>query len=112
MNMVRLWGGGYYESDKFYQLCDELGLMVLARFHVCQQLVSRLSGLEAKCRAGADYQVRRLRNHPSIALWSGNNEVESVSLRFPGRDLRRRKAPDMEELPYDIQWHSSEGDRA
>lgn len=84
MNMVRLWGGGYYESDKFYELCDELGLMVWNDFMFASSWYPGTVEWRQNVAQEAEYQVRRLRNHPSIALWSGNNEVESVLYAFLG----------------------------
>lgn len=84
MNMVRLWGGGYYESDTFYNICDELGLMVWQDFMFASSWYPGSEDWKQQVEAEADYQVARLRNHPSIALWSGNNEVESVLYAFLG----------------------------
>jgi beta-mannosidase len=84
MNMIRLWGGGYYESDQFYDLCDELGLMVWQDFMFASSWYPGSYDFKQNVRQEAEYQVRRLRNHPSIALWSGNNEVESVLNVFLG----------------------------
>jgi beta-mannosidase len=78
MNMLRVWGGGYYESDDFYELCDELGLMVWQDFmFACSMYPGDEKFLES-VRAEATDNVRRLRNHPSIAIWVGNNEVETA----------------------------------
>lgn len=84
MNMVRLWGGGYYESNKFYEICDELGLMVWNDFMFASSWYPGSQEWKQNVAKEAEYQVRRLRNHPSIALWSGNNEVESVLYAFLG----------------------------
>lgn len=84
MNMVRLWGGGYYESDKFYDLCDELGLMVWQDFMFASSWYPGSEEWKQQIDAEANYQVKRIRNHPSIALWSGNNESESVLYAFLG----------------------------
>jgi beta-mannosidase len=84
MNMVRLWGGGYYESDKFYDLCDELGLMVWNDFMFASSWYPGSEDWKQKVEEESEYQVNRIRNHPSIALWSGNNEVESVLNAFLG----------------------------
>lgn len=84
MNMVRLWGGGYYESDKFYDLCDELGLMVWNDFMFASSWYPGTEDWKQEIEEEAEYQVKRIRNHPSIALWSGNNEVESVLYAFLG----------------------------
>jgi len=84
MNMVRLWGGGYYESDEFYNLCDEMGLLVWQDFMFASSWYPGTEEWKKTVQEEAEYQVSRLRNHPSIALWSGNNEVESVLYGFLG----------------------------
>ncbi|HID90899.1 TPA: hypothetical protein EYP44_02960, partial [Candidatus Bathyarchaeota archaeon] len=76
MNMLRVWGGGIYESDVFYDLCDRLGIMVWQEFmFACAPYPQNerfLRGVEEEARA----VVRRLRNHPSIVIWCGDNEVD------------------------------------
>jgi beta-mannosidase len=76
MNMVRLWGGGYYESQEFYDLCDELGLMVWQDMMFGNDWQPGTYDFKQEIEREAEYQMRRLRNHPSIVLWSGNNETE------------------------------------
>jgi beta-mannosidase len=76
MNMIRHWGGGYYESDAFYSICDELGLMVWQDFQFGNDWQPGNYSFKQNIEAEADEQVTRLRNHPSIVLWSGNNETE------------------------------------
>ncbi|KAF8608367.1 glycoside hydrolase [Ceratobasidium sp. AG-I] len=73
-NMVRIWGGGVYEPDCFYDICDELGLLVWQDFQfACGQYPAHKEFL-ASVEAEAEANVRRLRDHPSMALWCGNNE--------------------------------------
>ncbi|HEX8685393.1 MAG TPA: glycoside hydrolase family 2 TIM barrel-domain containing protein, partial [Pyrinomonadaceae bacterium] len=78
MNMLRVWGGGYYEADDFYELCDELGLLVWQDFMFACSMDPGDEKFLAGVRAEATDNVRRLRNHPSVALWCGNNEVETA----------------------------------
>jgi len=76
MNMIRHWGGGYYETEEFYSICDELGLMVWQDFMFGNDWQPGTYAFKQQMEAEAEDQVRRLRNHPSIVLWSGNNETE------------------------------------
>lgn len=73
MNMVRVWGGGVYGTGDFYSICDELGIMVWQDFMFATRIPYSIRYTVSR---EAEYQVRRLRNHPSIVLWSGNNELE------------------------------------
>ncbi|HMJ24286.1 MAG TPA: glycoside hydrolase family 2 TIM barrel-domain containing protein, partial [Pyrinomonadaceae bacterium] len=77
MNMLRVWGGGIYERDDFYDLCDEMGILVWQDFMFgCSMYPGDQAFLE-NVRQEASDNVRRLRNHPSIVIWVGNNEIES-----------------------------------
>jgi len=77
MNMLRAWGGGFYENDEFYDLCDELGLCVWQDFiFACSTYPAFDPAFLASVEAEAVDNVRRLRHHPCIALWCGNNELE------------------------------------
>lgn len=78
MNMIRHWGGGYYETEEFYNLCDELGLMVWQDFMFGNEWQPGTYDFKLRVEKEVRYQVARLRNHPSIVLWSGNNETESA----------------------------------
>lgn len=74
MNMLRVWGGGFYENDIFYELCDENGILVWQDFmYACSMYPGDEKFLE---NAGVEaiQNIKRLRNHPSIVLWCGNNE--------------------------------------
>jgi beta-mannosidase len=86
MNMIRHWGGGYYETDEFYSICDELGLMVWQDFMFGNDWQPGTYDFKQNVEAEAEDQVRRLRNHPSIVLWSGNNETEAA-FAWNGRDM-------------------------
>jgi beta-mannosidase len=74
MNMIRIWGGGVYESSDFYDACDELGLLVWQDFpYACAHYPDDEVNVAADV-AEAIKGVRRVRNHTSLALWCGNNE--------------------------------------
>ncbi len=77
MNMLRVWGGGVYEHDEFYDLCDELGICVWQDFMAaCLPVpVYKTEFIESFCKEAED-NIKRLRHHPSLALWCGNNELE------------------------------------
>ena len=77
MNMIRVWGGGIYENDAFYNYCDELGLMVWQDFMFACNPYPGDKAFLRNVDSEAMYQIKRLRNHPCIALWCGNNEVHN-----------------------------------
>ena len=75
MNMLRVWGGGVYENDIFYDLCDENGILVWQDFmFACAMFPGDMAFLNNIKEEAID-NVKRLRNHPSIGLWCGNNEI-------------------------------------
>lgn len=75
MNMLRIWGGGQYEPDYFYEMCDELGILIWHDFmFACMSYPSDRPFLD-NVRAEITQQVRRLSHHACIALWCGDNEV-------------------------------------
>jgi beta-mannosidase len=84
MSMLRVWGGGIYEEDVFYNLCDEMGLLVWQDFMFACGMYPAHSEFLQGVREEAQANVRRLRHHPSIVLWCGNNEnyilAESLDL--------------------------------
>lgn len=77
MNMIRVWGGGQYEKDVFYDLCDELGLMVWQDFMFACGNYPGGAFLD-NVRAEAEHQVKRLKDHGSIVVWAGDNECRST----------------------------------
>lgn len=78
MNMLRVWGGGIYEEDIFYDLCDKNGIMVWQDFIFGCSLYPWDREFLANVAKEAVYNVRRLRNHPSIVIWCGNNEITEL----------------------------------
>ena len=76
MNAIRVWGGGYYPDDFFYDVCDELGLLVWQDFMFACAVYNLTEEFEANIRAEFVDNIRRLRHHASLALWCGNNEME------------------------------------
>lgn len=77
MNMVRIWGGGYYETQEFYELCDEMGIMVWQDFMFGNPWQPGTYSFKQNVAQEVEDQLKRLRNHPSIVLWCGNNEQEN-----------------------------------
>ncbi len=104
-NMLRVWGGGQYEPDDFYRLADELGILVWQDFmFACGLYPDFDTGFVDEVRLEVEYQVRRLRNRPCLALWCGNNEndwVEDIERwaapghDFPGKNLYHEILPEI-----------------
>ncbi len=81
MNMLRVWGGGIYEQDVFYDLCDELGLVIWQDFmYACAAYPTDEPEFFANGKAEAEENVKRLRHHACIGFYCGNNEVEMCGL--------------------------------
>lgn len=76
INMIRVWGGGIYENDYFYDLCDEKGILVWQDFMFANSMYPNDPSFMDNVTQEVEYNVKRLRNHPCIALWCGNNEIE------------------------------------
>ncbi len=78
MNMVRVWGGGIYEDDLFFELCDELGIMVWQDFPFACAIFPYHEEFTENVKKEAIQNIKRLRHHPCLALWCGNNEIEQL----------------------------------
>ena len=80
--MIRVWGGGIYEHDAFYDACDELGIMVWQDFaFACASYPTYKSFLDS-VESEARQNIRRLRSHPSLIIWAGSNEDYQVQERY------------------------------
>ena len=76
-NLLRVWGGGLYEADEFYRLCDEKGILVWQEFiFACSRYPGTDEVFWNTIKAEATYHIRRLACHPSLIAWCGNNEIE------------------------------------
>ena len=75
MNTLRVWGGGNYASDVFMEYCDEMGVLVWHDFMFACAMYPGDDDFVASVKSEAEYQCKRLRHHPSLAIWCGNNEV-------------------------------------
>jgi beta-mannosidase len=104
MNMIRVWGGGYYEQDWFYDLCDELGLMVWQDFQFSCNLYPADEAFLDEVRREVVTQVNRLQHHACIALWCGDNELIGALTWFKeSRDNRDRYLAAYDRLNYAIE---------
>jgi len=94
MNMLRVWGGGFYEEERFYDLCDRYGILVWQDFiFSCSMYPDDQSFLE-NVRVEAVENVRRLRHRASLALWCGNNEMEWGWVQWGWNDPDSRRFKD------------------
>jgi Beta-galactosidase/beta-glucuronidase len=84
MNMVRVWGGGIYEDDHFYDLADQLGILVWQDFMFACSMYPGDKAFLDNVRGEIVDNVKRLRNHPSIVIWVGNNEIETAWQHWGG----------------------------
>lgn len=89
MNMLRVWGGGIYEKDVFYEECDRRGVLVWQDFAFANALFPDYNrDFMENVRREAEYNVKRLRNHASLALWCGNNEIDWLyDMKTAGGDI-------------------------
>lgn len=82
MNMIRVWGGGIYEDDEFYKACDENGILVWQDFMFAGSFYPSDKDFLNNVKEEVRNQVNRLQNHPSIALWCGNNEIDEAIVNW------------------------------
>ncbi|WP_300672089.1 glycoside hydrolase family 2 protein [Soonwooa sp.] len=82
MNMIRVWGGGIYEDDEFYKACDENGILVWQDFAFAGSFYPSDESFQENVKNEVKSQVKRLQNHPSLALWCGNNEVNEAIVNW------------------------------
>lgn len=86
MNMLRVWGGGIYQDDTFYELADRHGILVWQDFMFACTLYPGDAAFLQNVKQEAEYNVKRLRNHPCIAMWCGNNEVDMAIEKWQWAD--------------------------
>ncbi len=82
MNMIRVWGGGIYEDDEFYKACDENGILVWQDFMFAGSFYPSDRDFLNNVKEEVKDQVNRLQNHPSVALWCGNNEIDEAIVNW------------------------------
>lgn len=82
MNMIRVWGGGIYEDDEFFKACDENGILVWQDFMFAGSFYPSDENFQKNVEMEVKDQVERLQNHPSLALWCGNNEVDEAIVNW------------------------------
>ncbi|KRC82470.1 beta-mannosidase [Sphingomonas sp. Root241] len=91
MNMIRVWGGGYYLDDAFYRMADEMGLMIWQDFMFGGSITPPDAAFRENVRVEAEEQVERLQPHPSLVAWSGGNEVLSGWENWSDRKAFKRQ---------------------
>ncbi len=102
-NMLRVWGGGYYESDAFYEICSELGIMVWQDFMFACGYYPDRNWFMTRIETEAKTIIKRLRSRPCLAVWCGNNEIDwlhSAGLlgkgrKFHGKDIYHKLLPSL-----------------
>ncbi len=95
-NVLRCWGGNVYEDHKFYDFCDRNGIMVWQDFSMACHFYPETEEFKTELYKEAEFVIRKLRNHPSIILWSGDNEIDQfIATIMPpdGNTLTREVLP-------------------
>lgn len=83
MNIVRVWGGGFYASDEFLDMCDEMGILVWQDFQfACQAYPFFKEDFLQNVKDEIAFNVKRMKHHPCLALWCGNNEIEDMHMAW------------------------------
>ncbi|PJJ66148.1 beta-mannosidase [Chryseobacterium geocarposphaerae] len=82
MNMIRVWGGGIYEDDEFFKACDENGILVWQDFMFAGSFYPSDGNFQKNVELEVKDQIEKLQNHPSLALWCGNNEVDEAIVNW------------------------------
>ena len=95
MNMLRVWGGGIYENDAFYNLCDEKGILIWQDFMFACSLYPGDDAFLDNVRNEITDNVKRLRSHPSIALWCGNNEINTAWYGWGWKEMMEKESPEI-----------------
>ena len=103
INMLRVWGGGSYEDDQFYEICDELGIMVWQDFMFAGAMYPGDSSFIQNVSRECTDQINRLRNHPSLVLWCGNNEIEEAWFNWGWQKQFQYSATDSARIWRDYQ---------
>lgn len=116
INILRIWGGGIYETDEFYDHCDRLGIMVWQDFMFACAYYPQRRWFTEMVKTEAIQNITRLRNHPSLVLWCGNNEIDwghsrgilGKSKKFHGKEIYHKLLPSLvSELDPDRDYISS-----
>ncbi len=113
-NMIRIWGGGYYPKDVFYDLCDRYGIVIWQDFMFACNIYDGSPQFLKDVEAEAADQIKRLRHHASLGMWCGNNEIESAWDHWEGfcdhsETLKQDYLKIFEEiLPGSVEKHDGE----
>ena len=109
-NCVRVWGGGYYPDDWFFDICDELGLIVWQDFMFACASYELDESFERSISAEIRDNVRRIRHHACLGIWCGNNEMETQTLDGAWQPSIKQKSSPSSGGNYDNPWDENRGD--